>query len=153
MKKSFLHPPEKKTQNNNGPKILYALLFLLVIAAILIYVLNKKNDKSELTEAVMDSSTVVVDSIIPRQTDSLTVITPSPADSSTFKIVVTEYSTQDAAEKALARFTGFGHKLEILNVDSNKYRLAMRLYQPMADTSTVKDSLSRLFGTNTFVQP
>ena len=143
----------KKTQNNNGPKILYALLFLLVIAAILIYVLNKKNDKSELTEAVMDSSTVVVDSIIPRQTDSLTVITPSPADSSTFKIVVKEYSTQDAAEKALARFTGFGHKLEILNVDSNKYRLAMRLYQPMADTSAVKDSLSRLFGTNTFVQP
>ncbi len=142
----------KKAESNNGPKILFALLFVVIVAAILIYMLNKKNDKTPLTEAVMDTTTVVDSTPVQQPVSSLPVST-APADSSTFKIVVKEYPTQDAAEKALTRFTGFGHKLELVPQDSSSYRLVMRIYQPIADSSAVKDSLSRLFGNSTFIQP
>lgn len=144
----------KKTESNKGPKILFALIFLVVVAAILIYVLNKKSNSSSLSEAVMDTTTAVVDST-PLQpiVDSGLAVVNTSNDSSTFKVVVKEYPNQDAAEKALARFAGFGHKLEMIVQDSTSYRLAMRMYQPMSDSLAVKDSLSRLFGTNTYILP
>ena len=143
----------RKAESGTGPKILFALIFLVVIAAILIYVLNKKSDKSQLTEAVMDTTTAVIDTTTVQQVDSSAAVVNPPTDSSTFKIVVREYPTQDAAEKALARFSGFGHKLDLIPRDTASFLLAMRLYQPKSDTLAVKDSLSRLFGTKSYVLP
>lgn len=142
----------RKIESNKGPKIIFALIFLVVVAAVLIYILNKKSDNTRLTEAVMDTVTAVESTPVQQPVSTLPVTT-SPAESSIFKVVVKEYSTREAAEKALTRLTGFGHNLELITKDSTSFSLVMRIYQPLLDSTLVKDSLARLFGSNTYVQP
>jgi hypothetical protein len=142
----------KKTENNRGMKIVLALVFLVAFAALLIYILNRKRDSPQLTEAVMDTTAamdttpLVSAPVLPADT------LPRATDSSTFKVIIKEYPTQAEAEKALAKFTGYGHALQIMRLDSNVFRLAMPIYKPLTDSSLVRDSLSRLFGTKTYIQ-
>lgn len=73
-------------------------------------------------------------------------------DSSSFKIVIKEYSTQKAAQKAYTRLKSYGHKVSIVTIDSVKYRLVISFTLPLADTLRVKDSIKTFFGGKPFIQ-
>lgn len=77
---------------------------------------------------------------------------PKKMDSSTFKIVIKEYSKQEAAQKAYNRLKSYGHKVSIFKIDSATYRLVMPFTLPLSDTLRVKDSIKTFFGGKPFIQ-
>lgn len=149
----FTTPVRKHTNNKAGMTVI-AVIFLLVIAAALIYFLNKKESGQPVTELVVtDTAAIQKDSIA--STLLLTVSAAKariPGDSSTFKVVIKEYPTKEAADKAYAKLTGYGHKLMVYQADSTTYRVAMPFTSPLSDTLRAKDSLNRFFGSKTFIE-
>ena len=75
-----------------------------------------------------------------------------PKDSSTFKIVIKEYTSQTEIQKAFDKLTAYGHKLVMITVDSTKYQLAMPFTSAISDTLRAKDSLKRFFGGAPYVK-
>ncbi len=73
-------------------------------------------------------------------------------DSSSFKIVIKEYQSEAAIQKAYDRLKSYGHKLLIVKIDSANYKLVMPFYKPLSDTARVKDSLKIFFGGKPYVQ-
>lgn len=73
-------------------------------------------------------------------------------DSSSFKIILKEYSTQESVQKAYARLTSYGHKVLIIKIDSTRYKLAIPFTLPLSDTVRVRDSLKIFFGGKPYVQ-
>jgi len=144
--------PVRKPSNKKGGMIVIAVIFLLALAAVLIYFLNKKDNIQPVSDevitdtAVMQKDTFITSVPLPDTVTNLTT------DSSTFKVVVKEYVTREEAEKALTKFSGYGHKLIIYQADSVRYRLAIPFTTPLSDTMKTKDSLKRFFGSNTFIE-
>ncbi|MEJ7625997.1 MAG: hypothetical protein WKF35_03955 [Ferruginibacter sp.] len=141
--------PVRKQNNNKAGMLLIALIFLLAVAAALIYFLNKKDNT---TAVAVNADT----SVIKKDTVSQPLITPAPsplidADSSTFKLVIKEYSSKEEADKALIKLTSFGHKLILDQSDSTVYRLTMPFTSPLSDTLKIKDSINRIFGGKTTI--
>ena len=85
-----------------------------------------------------------------------TVAAPAPpaakTDSSSFGIVLKDYDSKQAVQKAYNRLTNWGHKLTIVKVDSTKYKLVMPFTMPLSDTLKVRDSIKRFFGGKPYVQ-
>lgn len=148
--KTAVRTPSKK----NGSMIAIAVLFLIVVAATLIYFLNKKDPEQAVTQPAMTDTPLkskeAVTTVIPI-TDSTTT-GRAPGDSSTFKVVIKEFPTKEAAENAYAKLSGYGHKLVVYPVDSARYRLVMPFNKPLSDTARTMDSLNRFFGSKTFLQ-
>ncbi len=87
--------------------------------------------------------------------DSLSRIATAPVtktDSTTFKIVLKDYTSEQAVQKAFARLSSYGHKLIILKQDSSNYKLMLPFYKPLADTARVRDSVKEFFGGKPYVQ-
>jgi hypothetical protein len=91
--------------------------------------------------------------------DTTVVASGKPADSTTvqpainipgadnkFNVVLRQYDNEIAADKALKKFTTYGHKMTILKIDSANFLLAMPFDNPLSDTTRIKDSLGRFFG-------
>lgn len=98
------------------------------------------------------SATALADSL---RKDSLARIVTTPvvkSDSTTFKIVLKEYTSEAAVQKAYHRLTSYGHKLIILKVDSARYKLMLPFYKPLSDTIRVRDSVKEFFGGTPYVQ-
>ena len=81
-----------------------------------------------------------------------TVTPPVNAVAGSFNIVLRRYNNADAADKAFKKFTTYGHKLVVINVDSSQYLLAMPFNTPLFDTTRARDSLKIFFGGNPFVK-
>lgn len=138
------------------------LLLLLVIGcsgALLYYFFVKKDKLEKVKEPLVltDSITKPVDSlvnIIPPARDSIkTDSSGIVKDSSyTFRIVIREYPGKEAAEKAFAKYTLYGHKLMIYPKDSLAYKLAMPFKSPLSDTARARDSLRIFFNARTYVE-
>lgn len=76
----------------------------------------------------------------------------SKTDNNGFKIVLKEYPTLKAVEKAHAKLTEYGHKVQIITLDSSTYKLVMSFARPLKDTIRVKDSLKIFFGGKPYVE-
>lgn len=107
-----------------------------------------------LTDTVK-ATTIKTDSVKPTPADTtLTPISAKPlavADTSGFKIVIKDYPTQLAANKAFTKLTEYGHKVVIIQEDSSLYHLAMLFNTPLADSGRTTDSLRKFFGGKPYV--
>jgi hypothetical protein len=154
---SFSTPPREPS----GKNWLWVLFLILIAAAgTTIYYFLKKDNTDKQAET---ATTYVPDSIAkPKDTvvkttvivpDSNTAVAAIPKnDAYTFRIVIKEYSSKEAADKAFLKYTTYGHKLLLYNKDSSTYRIAMPFTSPLSDTLRAKDSLSRFFDTKTYVE-
>ena len=81
-----------------------------------------------------------------------TAVQPIKAGNSSFKVVLKEYNSQHSVQSAYNRLTSYGHKLEIIKIDSVKYKLVMPFSVPLSDSLRVKDSLKIFFGGKPYIQ-
>lgn len=151
---SFSTPPRETP----GKQWIWVLLFFLIAAtAATIYYFLKKDNKE--TQVVPVNTTVKDTTVIPK--DTVVIAAPVAKDSlakpvtaaviNSFNIVINEYNTREAADKAFARVTGFGHKVLILKKDSTVYKIIMPFSRSLSDTLHVKDSLRQYFKAKTYV--
>jgi hypothetical protein len=150
---------EARTDNSRRNLLIGITALVLIFAGLGLYyalVYNKKAEPEPFvqTEAPPPADTAKTDTIIPPATDSTVKIdTPIvPADGTSFRIIIKSYAASLAAQKAYDRLTYYGHKLELIKVDSLKYELAMPFKTPLSDTLRAKDSLRRFFGGKPYVK-
>lgn len=149
----FSSPPRKK----GNTKWLAALITIAVAAilSIIFYTQRKKSieEVEQPVSMVTDSSRNINKPDSSQSTaqqvskDSLSQ-TPVQvaADSFSFKVVIREYDNAALADKKLAQFKTYGHKLILIRPDSNRFLLAMPFMKPAADSTRMRDSLKVLFG-------
>jgi len=154
--------PAKKPAKNKAAMLIVVVLFLLSTAGALYYFLvyNKNNDipaqQMQTVTPVEDTLDNSTDTASLLQTDSvnqsLNQSTALPkSDGYSFKIVLKEYPSRDAADKAFARLTTYGHKLLVSQKDAATFKLSMPFTNPVSDTARAKDSLRRFFGGKPYV--
>lgn len=146
-------------KNNRNTIMILVACSILATGAILFYLLNK-NNKSNLEQVTVSDSTHIKDSLSNRPDSVLNVpatVTPdstiikNSGDSASFKVVVKEYTGRQEAQKALSRFSSFGHSLLLYSLDSAIYRLSIPFTLPLSDTAHVRDSLKIIFGGQPYV--
>jgi len=101
--------------------------------------------------AVTDTAKVDTATALLKQ-DSALAATPLPAtDTNNFKVVVKEYPTEAAINKAFKTYTSWGYKMEIIKIDSTNYQLAIPYKRRLSDTSNTKDTLRKIFQGRTYI--
>ncbi len=150
---------EAKVNNTRRNFLIFISLLTFVLAGLGIYyfLTNKKTSRPEpetATEIVATPDTTKIDSITvaPIDTTPVATVPVIPIDSNGFKIVLKKYPTAIAAEKAFKKLSTYGHKLEVIKLDSLNYELAMPIKAPLADTLRARDSLRQFFGGNPYVK-
>lgn len=155
--------PEKTGSSRSGWMIALLSIFLISAGGAAYYYFTQQKDtpieQNENTTATdntaADSSdiTAVPDSLGRKPDTTNTATPPVPAkDGYSFKIVLKEYNTKMAAEKAYKKLTDYGHTLLLVPIDSSNYKIMMPFTSPLIDTTRAKDSLKRFFGGKPYVQ-
>ena len=142
--------PAKEPSSAKGIMLLVIVIFLLGIAGALYYFFVYKNtevlaDQTEITVPTADTVENLIDTTALLQKDTTLIVIPL-ADSSTFKIILKNYPSKEAAYNAFERLSKYGHKLMVTTKDSITYKLMMSFTTPLSDTSRAKDSLRIFFG-------
>lgn len=142
--------PAKEPSSGKGIMLLAIAIFLLITAGALYYffVLKNSDTPAEQTELIIpaaDSLENTMDTTAILQKDTTLKLNPL-VDSSTFKIVIKNYPSKEAANKAFERLSKYGHKLIVTTKDSITYQLKMPFTTPLSDTLRAKDSLRIFFG-------
>jgi hypothetical protein len=152
---------ESEARVNNSRRNLMIFIGVLVVLLVGLgtyYMLtNRKAADSEIVplQAEAKKDTLIKKDTVPRVSDTTLKPADSPpvkTDSNTFKIVLRNYSTTETAQRALKRFSAFGHKVVLLSEDSTNYQLAIPFTRPLSDTLKVRDSLKKFFGGNPYVK-
>jgi hypothetical protein len=73
-------------------------------------------------------------------------------DGYTFKVVIKEYNTKEAAEKAYTRLSSYGHFLLMYPRDSSTFVIAMPFKKPATDSLRTRDSIKVLFGGKPYIE-
>ncbi|MCP9753097.1 hypothetical protein [Ferruginibacter sp. HRS2-29] len=159
--------PERKSGSSvkKGGMIALLLLLVLVAAAAIFYILYKKKEKPAEAALPVTTDTVAVAKPAPVNMDTSTLkttadttakVTPAtpvvPNEAYDFKVVIKEYSSKEAADKAFARLTRYGHKLILSPIDSVRYKISMPFKTGLADTTRAKDSLRIFFQSKTYIE-
>lgn len=148
--------PRRKKSNKGW----LAGVIVIVIASalgVLFYTLRNRNkEMAEKPVPIMqDTLPAKPDSALaqnqPLRTDSVSAGN-NKTDSFSFKVVIREYDNQAMADKKLAQFKTYGHKLIQVPVDSTHILLAMPFMNPLSDTGRIRDSLKVLFGGNAYIK-
>ncbi len=148
---------ESEVKRDNGQRnviiIFITVIFALACLGIYYYLANKKTPESiQQVETLID--TIKTDTLVKLSPDTVVVappVAPIKKDSNNFRIVIKEYPTEAAINKAFAKLTEYGHKLEIIKADSSRYQLVMPFTTAITDTLRARDSLRKFFGGNPYV--
>lgn len=158
---------EGKTDNSRRNLIIGITALMLLLGGLGIYYWLSHNQSYEaepVVQAITAADTLKTDSLskdtsqtpvaTSNLTDTVAKITaaPLPTDSNEFKMVLKNYNSYEAAQKAYNRLRSYGHKIEVVKIDSSLYQIVMPIKAPLADTSRAKDSLRRFFGGNPSVK-
>lgn len=158
---------EGKTDNSRRNLIIGITALMLLLGGLGIYYWLSHNQSYEaepVVQAITAADTLKTDSLskdtsrtpvaTSNLTDTVAKITaaPLPTDSNGFKMVLKNYNSYEAAQKAYNRLRSYGHKIEVVKIDSSLYQIVMPIKAPLADTSRAKDSLRRFFGGNPSVK-
>ena len=148
---------ESETKKDNGQRNVVIVFVTAIIAlaglGIYYYLANRKDPEPVQQEQVA-FDTIKTDTLIKLAPDTILVATPLlpiKTDSNNFSIVIKDYPTEAAVNKAFAKLTDYGHKLKIIKADSSRYQLVMSFNTPVSDTLRVKDSLRIFFGGKPYV--
>lgn len=152
----------KEPDSKKGLLIAVAVVLLLSAAAAVYYFMMKDNKDVPVTEnsiPVTEKDTLKsTDNLLLPVTDSNTsgpnTATASPAtnDGFSFKVVLKEYPTKIAADKAFEKLRSYGHKLLISSKDSVTYKISMPFTSPLSDTLRARDSLKIFFGGKPYIE-
>ena len=147
-----------ETPRKDNRKWVYIILLLLIIAAgAVIYYFLTQNNKDNSVEKIVhnnaDSSQPVTKNIIqPAKPPVDSIATQPKADSVHFAVVIKEYPTKFAADRAFSKLTSYGHKVALQQVDSVNYKISMPFATGLSDTTRARDSLKILFGGRPYVE-
>lgn len=151
--------PNRQPSSKKGGIIAFIIIFIVLAGLILFYFLRNpaKDDSVEKVEPVQDT-VVVAKPLPPVATDTIKNIMPdstkaisAASDGYSFKVVIKEYASKEAAQRAYTRLKSYGHKLILSNIDSTHYKLAIPFTTPLSDTLRAKDSLSIFFKTKAYI--
>ena len=158
---SFTTKPKEPTTRKSW--MIAVLLIFVLSTAGAVYYFMMRSDKEEpvtqnslsLTDSdslkVKDTSILVtIDSSLKK--DSLPAAPKPSGDGYSFKVVLKEYPSKLAADKAFEKYTSYGHKLLITQKDSTHFRISMPFTTPLADTLRVRDSLKSIFGGKPYIE-
>jgi hypothetical protein len=149
---------EAKTDNSRRNLLIAISILVIILGGLGLYyvlVYNKSNGNEPIAQnETVAADTTKKDTLSISKIDTSSKITPTliKTDSNNFRIVIKNYPTQLAAKKAYDRLTYYGHKLELIKVDSLKYEVAMPFKTPLSDTARAKDSLRTFFGGKPYVK-
>ncbi len=153
--------------NGNNKKIFVLLASFLALGVIIwgawYFLSEKKNTPAvEALQATppvaVQPDTAKIDTAkltVQQKPDSIAAkpVIPSAANDYSFKIVIKNYPSLIAAQKAYSRLTSYGYKLLLYTADSITYKLAMPFTRPLSDTTYARDSVrNRLFGGKPYVE-
>ena len=161
----------ESTSNNSSRNLMIVLTFIgigFVGLALYYFLVLKKPANNEIVEQVgtvqntiindtLKTIAPITDTISKNKVDSSNKIATAASDaikkdSSSFKIVIKEYSSEKSVKSAYERLTNYGHKVVIVKIDSLRYKLVMLFTLPLSDTLRVKDSIREFFGGKPYVQ-
>ncbi len=160
---SFSTPARESGSSKPAMYILLALIVLATAAAIYYFLVYDKDKEvpvqTETLVPVEDTAANLVDSSMLKLDSSAVVparsfagLADSTGAAYSFAIVFKEYPTKAEADKGLARYTSFGHKVLLAQKDSATYKLSIPFARPLGDTAKVRDSLKVFFGGNPYVE-
>lgn len=144
----------KKDHSQRNVLIVFVLaLFVLACLGVYYYLSNKKEPEPVQQEQVF-IDTIKTDTLVRLAPDTVLLakpVVPVKTDSNNFRIVIKEYPSEAAVNKAFAKLTDYGHKVEIIKADSSRYQLVMPFTTPVSDTLRARDSLRKFFGGKPYV--
>jgi hypothetical protein len=148
---------EAKVNNSRRNLLIIIVGLAIVLSGLVLYYWLNNNKGIEPQSPAPETEKVIApgtDTIVKITIDSNRSIAPPviKTDSNNFKIVLKNYGDSIAAAKAFKRLSYYGHKLEVIKVDSVKWELAMPFKSPLSDTLRAKDSLRRFFGGNPYIK-
>ena len=168
---SFERDPYTGKKRNNL-LLMLTIVGIIIIGLVLYYFLILKNNSggnkeqetvvvSDTTKTVTKTDTVstkaVLDTTVKIAPDSNKIVTPIVKPNTTitgpgtFTIALKDYNSQAKVQKAHDRLREWGHKVNIVKIDSTSYKLAMSFIRPLSDTVKVRDSIKRFFGGNPYI--
>ncbi len=134
---------ESKSGNSKRNLMIAVVILLIALIGLGIYYLLFYKSADEIPAAIPPVQTI--DTPQTTTPDSSLLKPTATVDTNKFEVVIRQYATKVAAEKALTRFTGFGHNLSLFTEDSITYKLSMPFNRKLSDSLIVKDSLRELF--------
>ena len=151
---------ESEPRTNNSRRNLFVTVaaLALLLAGLGIYYFFFSGQAASQGEPVAQQTEIISDTTVKADTtkkvvidSSIVIAAPVKTDSNNFRIVIKEYPSLEAATKVFDKLSSYGHKLEIITVDSAKYRLVMPFTTALSDTLRAKDSLKKFFGGSPYV--
>ncbi len=159
---SFSTPARETSSNKPAMIMLLALLLLGTAAAIYYFLVYDTNQEvpvqTETLVPIEDSAFTQADSSMlsldspGAQSRSLAGLRDSAGVPYNFAIVFKEYASKIEADKAVARYSSFGHNVLVSQKDSGTYKLSIPFTAPLSDTARVRDSLKVFFGGKPYVE-
>jgi hypothetical protein len=130
--------------------VLSAVVLLLVIWAAWHYLSTDSAKEPDTTESVMpvSDSSGIKDSMAISSPISDTIGNQNSTDSSTFKVVVNEYSNLQSASTRFSNLKKYNRNVIMYTNDSVTYKIAEPFTLPLSDTTRILDSLGRYYGKN-----
>ena len=147
---SLFNDYQKERKNNNGGKTILILLVLIIIGCLVWGVWHYAFTKKEPTETLNSTEGIIPVKDSAFKADSTTIagakLKPQEvSDTVSFKIVIREYHTQNAAEKRLEKLKAFQRNVVLYTDDSITYKIAESFNLPLSDTTRILDSLKRYY--------
>ena len=146
----------KTPRNSKG--IWLTILILLVLgfgawaAWNFIFKKDDKDDDKDITQSesivpLPDTLSKNTDSLInsPLPTDSNSMVQKPISDSTSFYVVVADYTNKEEALARIAKLKTFGRNLIMYTDDSITYKIGHAFTLPLSDTTKILDSLNRYY--------
>jgi hypothetical protein len=144
---------QKERKSGSGKQTIFVILALLILGLIAWGIWQYNSNKPDENISTTDAVVPVTDSA--RIKDSMSIYAPAdsikinnPSDSNSFKVVVNEYTTLQAASKRLETLKKYNRNVVMFTNDSVTYKIAEPFTRPLSDTTKIMDSLNRYYGKN-----
>lgn len=149
--------------NNSRRNLMIFFTFLVIISTVFgIYYFVTHRSPAEYTSLPVTENqslkdATFIDSVRQQLRDTVAVNTvattvTNPTPIMGFKIILKNYNSEKSVKAAFDRLRSYGHKVEIIKIDSANFQLALPFTTPLSDTTRAKDSLREFFGGKPFVK-
>jgi hypothetical protein len=145
---SFASKP-KETKSNK--KIIFAIAVVILIPLLIwgffkLATMQKKSEPVHVQAPISTPTNKSQTQSLPKDTISKAPTQPTVTNLNGFEVIIKEYNTIAKANERLDALKKAGHNVAVFTTDSIKYKIALQVSKPLADSVYVLDSLRRFFG-------